>query len=124
MNFASTSGTSSTSGAPLSANPATAPSANTANTSTVPAANTSKFQPSSSSNSSSASSNDSKKFPGNWGLFRFVDAGSPLKQPSGEYLLTYTLGGKKVTAVVKPSGGDLFDKTIFRQMKAPQNFLK
>ena len=32
--------------------------------------------------------------------------------------------GKKVAAVVKPSGGDLFDKTIFRQMKAPQNFLK
>ncbi len=120
MNFASTSGTSSTSGAPLPANTATAPAATTA---TAPPANTSKFQPST-SNSSADSSNDSKKFPGNWGLFRFVDAGSPQKQPSGEYLLSYTLGGKKVTAIVKPSGGDLFDKTIFRQLKAPQNFLK
>ena len=124
MNFASTSGTSSTSGAPLPANTATAPAANSANTAIAPPANTSKFQPSSSSNSSTVSTNDSKKFPGNWGLFRFVDAGSPQKQPSGEYLLTYSLGGKKVTAIVKPSGGDLFDKTIFRQMKAPQNFLK
>jgi len=31
---------------------------------------------------------------------------------------------KKVSAVVKPSGGDLFDKNIFRAMKAPQNLLK
>lgn len=121
MNFASTSATSATSGAPLPANTATAPAANT---STAPAANTSKFQPSANSNSSASSGNDSLKFPGNWGLFRFVDAGSPQKQPSGEYLLSYTLGGKKVTAIVKPSGGDLFDKTIFRQLKAPQNFLK
>ena len=118
MNFASTGGTSSTSGAPLPAtNTATAPAANTTT------ANTSKFQPSTNSNSA-ASDTASLKFPGNWGLFRFVDAGSPQKQPSGEYLLTYSLGGKKVTAVVKPSGGDLFDKTIFRQLKAPQNFLK
>ncbi|MCD9187169.1 MAG: type VI secretion system membrane subunit TssM [Pyrinomonadaceae bacterium] len=115
MNFASTSGTTSTSGT------ATAP-ASSANTSAPPAANTSKFLQN--SNSSSSNTSDSLKFPGNWGLFRFVDAGSPQKQPSGEYLLSYSLGGKKVTAIVKPSGGDLFDKTIFRQMKAPQNFLK
>lgn len=117
MNFASTSGTTSTSGAPTGS--MTTPAANT---SAPPAAPPSNFLQN--SGNSSSSSNDSLKFPGNWGLFRFVDAGSPQKQPSGEYLLNYSLGGKKVTAIVKPSGGDLFDKNIFRQMKAPQNFLK
>ncbi len=64
------------------------------------------------------------RFPGNWGVFRFVDAGRPQKQPGGEYLLTYTVGGKTMTATVRPSGGDLFDKTIFRQVKAPESFIK
>ena len=63
-------------------------------------------------------------FAGTWGLFRFVDAGRPQKQASGEYLLTYSLGGKTVSATIKPSGGDLFDKSIFRNVKAPQSFLK
>ncbi|MDH3494259.1 MAG: hypothetical protein OEM82_11965, partial [Acidobacteriota bacterium] len=56
---------------------------------------------------------------GTWGLFKFFDSGAPAKQPNGEYLLTYTLGGKKVQATVKPTGGDLFDKSIFRSVKAP-----
>jgi type VI protein secretion system component VasK len=57
-------------------------------------------------------------------LFRFFDAGSPAKQPGGEWLLTYTLGGKTVTATVKPSGEDLFDKNIFRSVRAPAKMLK
>ena len=63
-------------------------------------------------------------FPGNWGLFRFVDAGSPQKQPGGEYQLTYTIGGKPLVATIKPSGGDPFDKSIFRNLKAPQTIVK
>jgi hypothetical protein len=125
INFASTGAASSTSGAAL---PSTAPATNTsanasANTSAanVSTTNTSKPAPSAAAASSSV---DPLKFPGNWGLFRFIDAGAPQKQPTGEYLLSYTLGGKKVSAVVKPSGGDLFDKNIFRAMKAPQNLLK
>jgi type VI secretion system protein ImpL len=120
MNFASTAGASSTSGAALPSTPAANTSANTsaANVSTT---NTSKPTPS----TPAASSSDSPlKFPGNWGLFRFIDAGAPQKQPSGEYLLSYNFGGKKVSAIVKPSGGDLFDKNVFRAMKAPQNLLK
>lgn len=66
----------------------------------------------------------SLKFPGNWGLFRFVDAGKAAKQAGGEYSLGYSVGGKAISATIKPSGGDLFDKNIFRQVKAPQNFLK
>jgi type VI secretion system protein ImpL len=64
------------------------------------------------------------RFSGIWGLFRFVDAGSPQKQPGGEYILTYSLGGRSIKAEIKPSGGDLFNKTIFRQMKAPDALLK
>jgi type VI protein secretion system component VasK len=52
-------------------------------------------------------------FGGTWGLFRFVDRGKPQKQSSGEYSLTYNVGGKNVSAKIKPSGGDLFDKSIF-----------
>ncbi len=74
--------------------------------------------------SSTDTSSTSLKFPGNWGLFRFVDAGKASKQPGGEYAINYTVGGKAISATIKPSGGDLFDKNIFRQVKAPQNFLK
>ncbi len=63
-------------------------------------------------------------YPGTWGLFKFVDAGRPQKQAGGEYLLTYSVGGRPMTATIRPSGGDLFDKNVFRQMKAPQNFIK
>lgn len=61
---------------------------------------------------------------GTWGLFRFVDAGRPQKQPGGEYLLSYSVAGKSVSATIKPSGGDLFDKSVFRNAKAPQNIFK
>ena len=64
------------------------------------------------------------KYPGNWGLFRFFDASKPQKQPGGDYLLTFSVGGKTVNANIKSSGDDLFDKTIFRQVRVPQNFVK
>ncbi len=64
------------------------------------------------------------RFPGVWGVFRFVDAGRPQKQPSGEYSLSYSVSGKTVSGTIKPSGGDLFDKTIFRKVKAPDAFIK
>ncbi len=78
----------------------------------------------SNSSTPAASDNQSLKFPGNWGLFKFVDAGKPQKQAGGEYLLSYSVGGKGVSAVIKPSGGDLFDKNTFRQVRAPDTFLK
>ena len=70
------------------------------------------------------SSGAALKFPGTWGLFRFVDAGRPQKQPGGEYSLSYSIGGKSVSATIKTSGGDLFDKNIFKSLRAPQAFLK
>lgn len=76
--------------------------------------------------SAKSSSTDSgqTRFQGTWGLFRFVEAGQPKKQPGGEYSLNYNIGGKSVSATIKPTGGDLFDKTIFRAVKAPQSFVK
>jgi type VI secretion system protein ImpL len=95
-------------------------------TATTPSSTTSANNSNTSvpSTTSSASTAPSLKFPGNWGLFRFVDAGRPQKQAGGEYLLTYGIGGKTLTATIKPSGGDPFDKNLFRQTKAPQNFIK
>lgn len=106
MKLASTGGTTSSSAAPP-------PSANSSNSSVSPP-----------SGSPSGGSSGELVFQGQWGLFRFVDRGSPEKQPGGEYLLKYTVGGKPVTATIKSSGGDLFNKNMFRQAKAPQNFLK
>ena len=93
----------------------TAPSPPASNTNTAP------IPPKSAPGNDSA---PSQKFPGSWGLFRFVDAGKAQKQAGGEYALSYSVGGKSVAATIKPNGGDLFDKTIFRQVKAPQTLLK
>jgi len=73
---------------------------------------------------SSASSSEITE-PGQWGLFKFIDSGSPEKREGGEYSLKYNVGGKTVTATVKAIGsGDLFNKKMFSDVKAPQNFLK
>ncbi len=113
MSLGSTSGTTSTSGS--------TPSANNSNSSVNTSSNTAnRFL----QGSTASSSGCPPRCPGTWGLFRFVDAGRPQKQAGGEYSLSYNISGKSVTATIKTSGGDLFDKAIFRQMKAPQSFLK
>ncbi len=111
VNFASTSGTTTTSSPPP---PPPPPSNTNTNTAAAPSANS----------STTSSSNEPLKFPGAWGLFKFFDAGSPQKQESGEYNLTYNFTGKSVTAKVKPTGGDLFDRKIFTAMRAPENIFK
>ncbi len=121
MNFASTAENTPTSGKPpVNANTSANSSSPPVNTisNTAPKA----FQDSTSSPSPSGASKIA--FAGTWGLFKFFEQGSPKKQPSGEYVLTYKLGGKTVTATVKPTGGDLFDRSIFTSARAPQNLLK
>ena len=100
-----------------------ASSSDTAQSSAPPSANSADSNVSTTSGSTPGSSGD-LVFQGQWGLFKFVDRGSPEKQPGGEYLLKYSVGGKAVTATIKASGGDLFNKNMFRQVRAPQNFLK
>lgn len=113
MRLASTDGTASTSGSVL-------PSNSSANTSTTNVNSVRNFA----QNSSADSSTNQKVWQGNWGLFRFFDDGSPEKQASGEYLLNYRLGGKTVTASVKPSGEDLFDRNLFRSVRAPDSLFR
>ncbi|MCS6873742.1 MAG: type VI secretion system membrane subunit TssM [Pyrinomonadaceae bacterium] len=73
----------------------------------------------------SAEGSLSRRFPGAWGLFRFFDAGSPRKNSTtGEYQLSYRIGNKVVNASIRPSGGDLFDKNLFRSVRAPQEILR
>ncbi|MDQ2747889.1 MAG: hypothetical protein M3T96_11590, partial [Acidobacteriota bacterium] len=119
MSFASTGGTTSTSGVPPpSAAPANANSApNNTNSAVKPT------QPNSTKPASEPSSTTIKR-PGTWGLFKFFYEGNPQKSATGEYNLSYKLGGRTVTAAITPSGGDLFDKDLFRTMRAPDKFLK
>ena len=105
MNLVSTSGTTSSSSSPP-------PSANSSNSSVI------------TTTKPVSAPGGPLTFQGAWGLFRFVDAGGAEKQAGGEYLLKYSLNGKSITATIKPSGGDLFNKSIFRQVKAPQSLLK
>ena len=91
------------------------------------AASTSTTTPAANTNTAPkpvSSDGGGKRYPGIWGLFRFVDDGKPQKQAGGEYLLSYSVGGRSVSATIKPTGGDLFDKNVFRSLKAPQNFIK
>ena len=103
--------------------PAANSSANSNTAAVNSAANTTKFQTNANSAANTAS-NNALPFPGQWGLFKMVDAGNPSKTPNGEYVLNYKIGGKTVSASVRPTGGDLFDKTIFRQLHAPDKMQK
>lgn len=69
--------------------------------------------------SSSTSGNEIRE-QGPWGLFRFFQKGSPQKNGT-DYVCTYKFGAKSITATFKPTGGDLFDRSIFTSSRAPQN---
>lgn len=131
ISLASSGGTVSTSGTtPPTATTTTANTtagATTGNTNSATAANRPAPQPTTSGNSTTSSGGSSAtaiRKPGTWGLFRFFNDGAPKKEATGEYTLTYTLGGKTVTATVKPSGGDLFDRELFGAARAPEKLLK
>ena len=116
MKFASTGGTTSTSGSVLATNSSTNSSANTPSSTVNSARN--------STQNNQTDSSGEMKWQGSWGLFKFFDNGSPEKQPSGGYLLKYNFGGKTVTAIITPSGEDLFDKNLFRSVRAPEKLFK
>ena len=89
--------------------PSSTPAASNTNTSTSP--------------TSAPPASGSPTYPGVWGLFRFVAAGSP-KLEAGSYSLTYKVGDKTILATIKPSGGDPFDNKLFTNLKAPQTIVK
>jgi type VI secretion system protein ImpL len=129
VSFASTAGTSSTSGASsssssssanTSASPVSSPAASNTNTTAAPVGATT----SSSSSGSNSGAPSERRYQGSWGLFKFFYDGKPEKQSSGEYKLSYPLGNKTVTAFIKPTGGDPFDRNLFKSVRAPQSILK
>ena len=66
---------------------------------------------------------EEKSFSGPWGLFRFFDASNPQKQDNS-YSLSYKLkSGKSLTAKITPSGGDQFNKDLYK-LRAPKTILK
>lgn len=124
ISYSPSGGTVSTSGTtpPAPANTAANTATNTAtNTNSAPAP---KPAPKKTETKTDSTSATSIKKPGIWGLFRFFNDGSPKPEATGEYTLTYTLGGKPVTAVVKASGGDLFNSALFKTARAPEKLLQ
>ena len=87
-------------------------------------ASTSGANTASNSNTSTSAAGAPLKYPGSWGLFRFVEASKPVKQEGGVYQLSFAVSGKAVTATIKSKGENLFDKAIFEQIRVPQTFLK
>lgn len=98
--------------------------ANTATSNTNSAPVNRPAQPTSGNINAGGASASAIRKPGTWGLFRFFDDGAPKKAATGEYVLTYALSGKTVTATLKPSGGDLFDEQLFKSARAPEKLLK
>lgn len=70
------------------------------------------------------SGSDSITCPGSWGLFKFFDKGGPQQLPGGEYALSYSFGGKNVNATIKSTGGDVFNRSLFSSVKAPDKIFK
>ena len=107
--------TSSTSGSSLANT--SAPNVNSAsNTNSAPIKNL--------QNSTNSSSNAVLQNAGTWGLFKFFNSASSSKEPSGEYVLNFKIGGKTATAIIKPGGGDLFNRDLFKSARAPEKLLK
>lgn len=129
MQFTGTAADASAAAPTTSAAPTTTAANTAANTSAnTSAANVSQPAPAnkqSAANSAAttAASETSLRFPGQWGLFKMIEAGSPQKS-AGDYVLTYKIGGKAVAATVRPTGGDLFDRAIFKGLRAPDKMLK
>ncbi len=66
-----------------------------------------------------------KPFPGTWGLFQMVDAGSRLSTNTDQYDLTWDVGGVQVRATLKPaSANNPFQRTLFKNLRAPQSLQK
>lgn len=61
---------------------------------------------------------------GTWGLFRFFESASAKTKEGDTYTLTYKLGEKTVKITIKPQGGDLFERSIFTNVKAPPTIIE
>jgi len=63
-----------------------------------------------------------KTIPGTWGLFKMLDAGMRPTTTSDQYELTWEVGSVQVRATLKPaSANNPFQRTLFKNLHAPQN---
>jgi len=65
-------------------------------------------------------------FPGTWGLFKMIDAGSRSLAPTtDQFDLTWTVGTTQVRATLRPaSANNPFQHSLFRNVRPPQNLQK
>lgn len=62
-----------------------------------------------------------KTFPGEWGLFKMIDAGGGASG-AGQFNLSWNVGGVPVRATLRPSSANNpFQRSLFTNMHAPQN---
>lgn len=71
-----------------------------------------------------ASGDTNLNFPGEWGLFNFFDAASSKVKSDAGYDLVYSRGGKSVKIQIRPTGGDPFDRSLFKSVRAPEKILQ
>jgi type VI secretion system protein ImpL len=113
LKVSTTGGTTSTPALAKSPTPAVSSTESTSSTTTT-------STPATSTSSSSSSTGFAIEKKTTWGLFRFFNEGAPVQQGNA-----YTLTHKNVTVVITTSGGDLFDKNIFKSLRdVPNSILR
>jgi type VI secretion system protein ImpL len=66
-----------------------------------------------------------RTFPGTWGLFRMIDAGSRGTSGGSQFDLAWNVGNVQVRASLRPaSATNPFQRSLFKNLHAPQNLQK
>jgi len=66
-----------------------------------------------------------RTFPGSWGLFKMIDAGSKGTSGGSQTDLSWNVGNVSVRATLRPaSATNPFQRSLFRNLHAPQNLQK
>jgi len=64
-------------------------------------------------------------FPGTWGLFKMIEAGSKGLAVTDKVDLSWNVGNAQVRATLTPaSANNPFQRSLFKNLHAPQNLLK
>lgn len=64
-------------------------------------------------------------FPGTWGLFKMIEAGSKGLAVTDQVDLSWTVGNTQVKATLRPSSANNpFQRSLFKSLHAPQTLLK
>ena len=99
-------------------------SANVSNSNVNTGANVNTIRNFAQTNDNNSAANAPLRFPGQWGVFRLLENGGAQKKESGEYVLNLKVGNKIAVVTIRPTGGDIFNREIFRSVRTPQSILK